>query len=92
MPAYVIVEMEVKDPAAKDRYSQAAGPIFRAAGGEFVATGAWQQLAGAPGLRNGAVIRFEDRTQAIAWYESPEYQATISDRDAGMICRFHLIG
>lgn len=92
MSAYVVVEMSVKDAAAKDRYSAAAGPIIKEHGGEFVAAGAWTALAGEPGLGKGAVIRFADRASAIAWYESPAYQATLSDRDAGMECRFQLIG
>lgn len=92
MSAYVVVEMEVKDAAAKDRYSKVAGPTIKAAGGEFVATGSWQQLAGEPGLKNGGIIRFEDRASALTWYESPEYQAAINDRDAGMTSRFHLLG
>lgn len=92
MAAFVVVEMEVKDPAAKDRYSQAAGPTIKEYGGEFVAAGGWTSLAGDAGLKNGAIIRFEDRDQALAWYNSPAYQAAIEDRDAGMTCRFQLIG
>ena len=92
MAAFVVVEMEVKDPAAKDRYSKAAGPTIKEFGGEFVAAGAWTQLAGDPGLKNGGIIRFESREQALAWYNAPSYQAALADRDAGMTCRFHLIG
>lgn len=69
MAAYIVVEMEVTDAAAKDRYSKIAGPTIKAAGGEFVAAGAWQQLAGQPALKNGAIIRFDDRASAITWYE-----------------------
>ncbi|MBG0511627.1 DUF1330 domain-containing protein [Agrobacterium sp. MOPV5] len=92
MAAFVVVEMEVKDAAAKDRYSKAAAPVIKEFGGEFVAAGGWTQLAGEVGLKNGAIIRFEDREQALAWYNSAAYQAAIEDRDAGMTCRFHLIG
>lgn len=92
MAAFVVVEMEVKDAAAKERYSKAAAPTIKEFGGEFVAAGSWTQLAGEPGLKNGAIIRFDSRDRALAWYNSTAYQAAVEDRDAGMICRFHLIG
>lgn len=65
MSAYVIVELAVKDAAAKDRYSAAAGPIIKEFGGEFVAGGVWTALAGEPGLGSGAVIRFADRAAGM---------------------------
>ena len=92
MVAFVVVELEVKDVAAKDRYSKAAGPIIKEFGGEFIAGGAWTVLAGEAGLKNGAIIRFEDRERALAWYNSAAYQSAIKDRDMGMTCRFRLLG
>lgn len=92
MSAYVVVEMKVKDAVAKDRYSAAAGPIIKEYGGEFIVGGAWTPLAGEAGLGSGAIIRFESRERALAWYDSQSYQATLADRDAGMDCRFQLIG
>lgn len=56
MNAYVIVELAVKDAAAKVRYSASAGPVIREFVGEFVDRGGWTTLAGEPGLGNGAVI------------------------------------
>lgn len=92
MSAFIVVEMEVKDAEAKDRYSKAAGLIIKEFGGEFVAGGTWMQLSGEAGLKNGGIIRFADRESALAWFNSPAYQALTQDRDAGMTCRFQLIG
>lgn len=92
MSAYVVVELVVKDAAAKDRYSAAAGATIKDHGGEFVAGGGWTTLVGDSGLGNGAIIRFPDRESALAWYNSSAYQATLADRDAGIDCRFRLIG
>ncbi len=92
MAAFVVVEMEVIDAAAKDRYSKAAAPTIKEFGGEFIVAGAWTLLTGSAGLKNGAIIRFENREQALAWYHSPAYQAAVNDRDQGMNCRFQLIG
>ena len=90
MSAYVVVELTVNDPKAKDRYS-AAGPVLREFGGEFIAGGTWIVLAGEPAFTNGAIIRFADRETATAWYNSPRYQATFSDRARGIDCRFRLL-
>jgi uncharacterized protein (DUF1330 family) len=92
MSAFVVVEMEVKDADAKNRYSAAAGPTIKQFGGEFVAGGAWTPLVGEAGLKNGGIIRFESRDAAMAWFNSADYQALAEDRDAGMNCRFQLIG
>lgn len=92
MSAFVVVEMAVKDAEAKARYSAAAGPTIKPFGGEFIVSGGWTPLAGEAGLGSGAIIRFPDREQALAWYGSPEYQATLVDREAGLRCRFRLIG
>ena len=92
MSAYVVVELTVKDPEAKDRYSAAAGPILKEFGGEFIAGGAWNVLTGEAGFANGAIIRFADRETATAWYNSPGYQATLSERARGIDCRFRLLG
>ncbi len=92
MAAFVVVEMEVIDATAKDKYSKAAAPTIKEFGGEFISAGAWTLLTGTAGLKNGAIIRFENREQALAWYNSPDYQSAISERDKGMNCRFQLIG
>ena len=92
MSAYVVVELTVKDAQAKDRYSAAAGPVLKQFGGEFIAGGTWEVLTGEPGFTNGAIIRFADRSTAVAWYYSPAYQATFADRALGIDCRFQLIG
>lgn len=92
MSVHVVVELTVKDPEAVKRYSAAAGPAVERYGGEFIGRGAWQVLTGEPAFEHGAIIRFADRETAIAWYNSPEYQATLADRSAAMACRFRLIG
>ena len=92
MSAYIVVELTVKNAEAKDRYSAAAGPILKQFGGEFIAGGAWDVLTGEPAFKNGAIIRFADRETALAWYNSEGYQATLSDREIGIDCRFRLIG
>ncbi len=92
MSAYVVVELEVLDTEAKATYSKAAGPIVRSFGGEFIAGGEWELLAGSADLSVGIIIRFPDRCRALEWYQSNEYQALIAGRAKAMICRFRLLG
>ena len=56
---------------------------------EFIASGAWTLLAGEAGLKNGAIIRYEDRERALAWYDSPSCQSATEGRNA---CRNVPIG
>jgi uncharacterized protein (DUF1330 family) len=92
MSAYIIVELTLKNAEAKNRYSAAAAPVLKEYGGEIIAGGGWTVLTGEPAFDAGAVIRFPDREIALAWYNSPGYQATFGDRAEGIDCRFRLIG
>jgi len=40
----------------------------------------------------GMIIRFQDKDTALAWYNSPDYQALLDLRDATLDCRFRLVG
>jgi uncharacterized protein (DUF1330 family) len=92
MTAYVVVELTIRNPEARDRYSAAAGPTIKAFGGEFVVAGPWTVLTGDPAFVAGAIISFPDQETALKWYNSPEYQALISVRDAGVDSRFRVLG
>lgn len=92
MSAYVVIESTVKDSAAMERYVQAAGPIVKSFGGEFLVGGPWEILSGAPYLTSGGLVQFPDKDTALAWYKSAEYQAILQDRDQAMDSRFRLLG
>jgi uncharacterized protein (DUF1330 family) len=92
MSAYIVVELTLRDPAARDRYSAGARSVLQEFGGEVVAGGAWQVLYGEPAFANGALIAFKDRETALAFYNAPAYQALLADREAGIDCRFRVIG
>lgn len=92
MTAHIVVELTLRDQAARDRYSAAAKPILDAFGGQFIGSGKWDVLFGEPAFTNGAIIAFPDRETALNWYNSPEYQALLDDRALGIDCRFRLIG
>jgi uncharacterized protein (DUF1330 family) len=76
MSAYVIVEATVLDAESRNRYASQVEPLFREFGAEVIAFGPWQVLSGEPAFDNGMIIRFPDNESALAWYQSPAYQAS----------------
>lgn len=74
MPAYVIVNITVRDPVRYEEYKRLASPTVSAYGGRYVARG------GAVDVREGdwsparlVVLEFPTVGQARAWWDSPEY-------------------
>ena len=92
MSAYVIVEFTVKDPEIyREKYAPIAGQTAKEHGGEVIAAGNWEFLAGDGSLTSGALVRFTDRETALRWYNSPEYQQLIGIRIVAMDARFSLL-
>jgi uncharacterized protein (DUF1330 family) len=92
MTAYMIVEASIRDEDSRARYSSQVGPILQQFGGEIIAHGPWELLFGEPAFDNGLIVQFPDKEIALAWYNSPAYQALVDLRTAGLDCRFRLIG
>jgi uncharacterized protein (DUF1330 family) len=74
MPAYVIVNVTVNDPARYEEYKRLASPTVPAYGGRYVARG------GPVEVREGGwsparlvVLEFPSVERARSWWESPEY-------------------
>ncbi|MFN3724555.1 MAG: DUF1330 domain-containing protein [Paracoccaceae bacterium] len=72
-----IAHVEVTDADAYALYAKGAGPALAAHGGVFLARGGRHvQLEGNDRARN-VVARFPSLEQAVACYNSPEYQAAL---------------
>jgi uncharacterized protein (DUF1330 family) len=75
MPAYVIVETDVRDQAQYDRYRAASPDAVHAGGGRFVVRGGeLAVLEGDWDPSRVVVLEFPDLEAAKRWYDSPEYQ------------------
>ena len=75
MPAYMIVNVDVKDPAAYEEYKAKVPAIVRKHGGEYLARGGrFVVLEGDWKPRRVAVLRFPSMEAAQAVYDDPEYQ------------------
>lgn len=82
MSAYVIVHAAIKNPEKMKAYAKASEPTVARYGGEFVFRGdAVAVLCGQHPYKRSGVLRFPDKEAVRRWYDSPEYQALIPERD-----------
>jgi uncharacterized protein (DUF1330 family) len=92
MPAYVIAEVEVTDPAAYEPYRPLAAASIARLGGRFIARGgAAELLEGSGTPQRVVVIEFPDMATARRWYRSEEYQAALKIRQAASRGRLILV-
>jgi len=75
MPALVIVEIEVRDPEAYERYKRLVPASVEAYGGRFIARGgATESLEGGWSPERIVVLEFPNLERARQWWGSPEYR------------------
>jgi uncharacterized protein (DUF1330 family) len=83
MPAYVAVQIEVKDPEAYHRYKELAPPSIAAYGGRYlVRGGATSVLEGSWNPARFVILEFASVEQARKWWASPEYAEAKALRQA----------
>ena len=74
MAAYVIVDVEVLDPVAYQRYKEQVPATLAAYGGRFVARGGRaERLEGDWRPQRIVILEFESLERAKAWWGSTEY-------------------
>ena len=83
MPAYVIVDIQVTDPARYEAYKPAAAATVAAYGGRYLARGgAVEVLEGEWQPARLVILEFPDTATAKKWLESEEYRAPRALRQA----------
>jgi uncharacterized protein (DUF1330 family) len=83
MPAYVIAEVTVRDEATYARYRELAPPSIYAYGGKYLARGgATVTLTGTWRPTRVVILEFPTMERARDWWDSPEYAAAKSLREA----------
>jgi uncharacterized protein (DUF1330 family) len=88
MPAYLIVETDIRDHEQYERYKAASPGAVAAGGGRFVARGG--ELAVLEGdwePERLVVLEFEDIDAIKRFYASPEYQAAKALREGAATLR-----
>ena len=75
MSAYFIASYRITDPTGYESYVPAVMPTLLTADCEVLAADyASQVIEGAPGEVT-VILKFASKAAAMAWYNSPEYQA-----------------
>jgi uncharacterized protein (DUF1330 family) len=83
MAAYVIVNVEVQDPALYEEYKKASSWIVPKHGGKFIARGGKVEvLEGDWQPRRVVILEFENADEARAWYRSEDYREPMALRHA----------
>jgi uncharacterized protein (DUF1330 family) len=76
MTAYVIVDIDVIDPAGYEEYKQPAPATVAAYGGKYLARGGHAEVLEGEWVPNRLVIlEFANIARAREWLDSPEYTA-----------------
>ena len=76
MPAYVIGQLDIRNPTAYQSYLDGFMPSFTRHGGELLATSRneTELLEGTWALPRTVIMRFPNVNAARAWYNDPDYQ------------------
>ena len=83
MVAYVIVDIEITDSLAFERYKSAVAANIAAFGGRYLARGgATEVLEGDWMPRRLVILEFPSMTRLKEWYNSPEYAPLLDLRKA----------
>ena len=75
MSVYAVAQIDIADRKRYADYEAGFIEVFVKYGGEFLAVDdEVEVLEGTPTAGRLVIMRFADRDQFMAWYESPEYQ------------------
>lgn len=84
MPAYWVARASISDPAAYKKYTDRVPEIISRHGGRILARGGrYRIMEGPETFHRHVVIEFPTLEQAVACFESPEYQEAAAFRRAG---------
>ena len=83
MPAYVLVHIDVKDPAAYEEYKPLAAAAVAHYGGRYIVRGpAPEVLEGTWKPKRLVLLEFPSVERAREWWHSPEYAPAKAKRQA----------
>jgi uncharacterized protein (DUF1330 family) len=75
MPAYVIVEIDIHDPAGYEEYKKLAGATVDTYGGKYIVRGGRTEvLEGDWKPKRIVVLQFESAARAKEWLNCKEYR------------------
>jgi uncharacterized protein (DUF1330 family) len=75
MPAYLIANVEITDPAGYEEYKKGVPATIAAHGGRYLTrAGATEVLEGTWVPSRVVILEFPDMARLKAWFDSPEYR------------------
>ena len=81
MSAYLISEVEVRDPAGFEAYRTIAAKAIAQYGGRYLVRGGTAEVVeGSPPPKNIIVAEFPSMEVLREWYSSPEYAEALNHR------------
>ncbi len=90
-PGYVIVEVEITDPAAFQEYAAKVRPTLAAYNARLIVRGKARAKEGPIPVGNIVVIEFASLADAEAWYGSPAYTEIIPLRQRAANSRLFIV-
>lgn len=91
MPAYITVNFTPIDKEKFQQYAAAVPATLATYSGEYLVKGTLKKLFGETNYEMQLILTFPTKEKAAGWYYSPEYQALIPLRNAGMHSQFQLV-
>ncbi len=83
MAAYLIADLDVKNPAGLENYRAKVGDTLAKYGGKFlVRGGAHEVLEGGWHPTRVVLLEFPSMDALKRWYNSPEYRPLVAERKA----------
>ena len=79
---YWMVRVSVKNAERYPEYLAAARPAFEKYGARFLARGVRYEAKEGSSRERNVIVEFDDFATAVACYQSPEYQAAKTIRNA----------
>jgi uncharacterized protein (DUF1330 family) len=85
MAAYVISDVEIRDPVLVDRYRLLAQATIAKYGGRYlVRGGAIEPVEGGWTPRHVVIVEFPTMEKAREWYRSPDYAEALAVRQTAL--------
>jgi uncharacterized protein (DUF1330 family) len=92
MPAYVIYQGEVTDPARYEEYKLQAAASVEAAGGRYLARGGdIEVLEGEAPAGRTVLLEFPTMEAAVAWYRGERYARARAVRAGAATARMYVV-
>ncbi|MFN4282729.1 MAG: DUF1330 domain-containing protein [Alphaproteobacteria bacterium] len=91
MPAYVIGEVQITNPAGMKGYGPMVAAAVKQYGGRYLARGSTPEVLEGGPAHNILIIEFDDIAAAKRWFNSPEYAAAKAIRQGSSNLRLIVV-